>query len=453
MTAPTVVRYAPSPTGRLHLGSARPALLNWLFARREGGRYILRLDDTDRARSTDEYAESIKLDLAWLGVSPDLVVRQQDRTALYDSARDRLIAAGRLYRAYETEDELERRRARARALGRPPIYDRAALKLTEADHARLAAEGRRPHWRFRLDGRRVGFDDLIRGPQAIDTASMSDPVLIREDGSYLYTLTSVVDDIDLGVSHVIRGEDHISNTGTQIEIFEALGGAVPVFAHHNLLTDAQGGGFSKRLGSLSLTELREEGYEPLAVAMMAVLTGTSLAIEPYPDLDAVAERLDLSMISHGPARFDPAELTSLNARILHHMPFEMARPRLEKLGLADQTLWLALRANLAKFADIEALATLVRGPVQPVVAEEDRAFIDEARRLLPPAPWDETTFAAWANALKEKTGRKGRGLFEPLRLALTGRHDGPDLKTLLPLIGRDEALRRLSSQPFGWTVF
>jgi glutamyl-tRNA synthetase len=438
-----VVRYAPSPTGWLHLGNARPALLNWLFAQRQGGRYILRLDDTDVARSTDAFAEGIRADLDWLGIVPDVAVRQQDRLALYDAARNRLIAAGRLYRAYETEDELERRRARARALGRPPIYDRAALRLTDADHQRLAEEGRRPHWRFRLDGRAASFADLIRGDHTVNTGSMSDPVLIREDGSYLYTLTSVVDDIDLGVTHVIRGEDHLSNTGTQIEIFEALGGPLPVFAHHNLLTDASGEGFSKRLGSLSLRELREAGFEAMAVATMAALTGTSLPVEPYPSLEAIAERLELPMISHGPARFDPSELEGLNARLLHGLPFEAVRPRLAVLGLDDEGLWLGLRGNLRRFGDIANLARLVKGPIEPQIAITDRSFINAARALLPPAPWGEGTFASWIESLKSASGRKGRALFEPLRLALTGTTDGPDLKALLPLIGRDEALRRL----------
>lgn len=440
----TKVRYAPSPTGRLHLGNARPALLNWLFALKQDARYVLRLDDTDVARSTDEFAAGIHADLAWLGVTPDIVVRQQDRTAIYNAARDRLIAAGRLYRAYETEDELDRKRARARALGRPPIYDRAALALTEADHARLAGEGRQPHWRFRLDGRPVEFIDLIKGPQTVNTASMSDPVLIRADGSYLYTLPSVADDIELGITHVIRGEDHVSNTGTQIEIFEALGGELPTFAHHNLLTGADGEGFSKRLGSLSLSDLREAGYEALAVAIMAVLTGTSLPIEPYASLAAIAEKLDFSMISHGPARFDPLELDSLNARLLHGMTFEVARPRLAALGLEDEKLWIALRENLTRFNDIVDLAQLVRGPVTPEIAPEDSDFIGLARELLPAEPWDGATFSAWANALKERSGRKGKTLFMPLRLALTGRHDGPDLKSLLPLLGRKACLDRLS---------
>lgn len=440
----TVVRYAPSPTGRLHLGNARPALLNWLFALKTQGQYVLRYDDTDAARSTDAFARSIADDLAWLGISPHLTVRQSDRTALYDAARDRLVAAGRLYPAYETEDELARKRARARTLGRPPIYDRAALNLTPGERARLEAEGRNPHWRFRLDGRQVRFDDLIRGTQTVNTATMSDPVLIREDGSYLYTLPSVVDDIDLGVTHVIRGEDHISNTGAQIELFEALGGPVPAFAHHNLLTGAGGEGLSKRLGSLSLAELREQGYEAIAVAILAVLTGTSLPVEPYPSLEAIAERLDFPMISHGPARFDPAELAALNARFVHAMSYDEARPRLESLGLADERLWLAVRDNLSRFGEIAEWARVVTGPVASVVADEDREFVALAREFLPPEPWDGTTWSVWTEALKQKTGRKGRALYMPLRLALTGRDHGPELKGLLPLVGRKASADRLS---------
>ena len=440
----TTVRYAPSPTGRLHLGNARPALLNWLLAKANAGTYILRLDDTDTARSTEAFAEGIAEDLDWLGITPDRKVRQSDRTALYDAAREKLIASGRLYPAYETEDELDTKRARARLLGRPPIYDRAALQLTDTDRSKLEAKGRRPHWRFRLDGKPVQFTDLIKGPQTVNTASMSDPVLIRADGSYLYTLPSVVDDIDLAITHVIRGEDHVSNTGTQIEIFEALGGRVPLFAHHNLLTGAEGEGLSKRIGSLSLGELREAGYEPMAVAIMAVLTGTSLPLEPYPDLESLGHALALSMISHGPARFDPVELDSLNARMLHQMPFDVAAPRLAAAGTISEPVWLALRGNLKRFGDIADLNTLVDGPITPVIAGEDRDFLASARETLPPEPWDQATWDLWTTALKEKSGRKGRGLFHPLRLALTGREQGPELRSLLPLIGRTASLARLS---------
>lgn len=437
-----IVRYAPSPTGRLHLGNARPALLNWLFALKTGGTYILRLDDTDTARSTEEFARGIDEDLAWLGVTPAKRVRQSDRTALYDAARDKLVASGRLYPAYETEEELEIKRGRARLLGKPPIYDRAALALSDEQRAVYEAEGRKPHWRFRLDGRPVQFDDLIKGSQTVNTASMSDPVLIRADGSYLYTLPSVVDDIDLGITHVIRGEDHVSNTGTQIEIFEALGGPVPTFGHHNLLTGAEGEGLSKRIGSLSLGELRADGFESLAVALVATLTGTSLPVEPYPDLGALSEKLDLSMISHGPARYDPAELESLNARLLHEMPYTAAAPRLPRvIGAAA---WSILRQNLKRFSDVEIWAKVLAGETSHSHPTEDKAFLADALELLPAEPWDETTWSQWTTALKQKSGRKGRDLFHPLRLALTGREDGPDFKSLLPLLGRKVCRDRLS---------
>jgi len=440
----TIVRFAPSPTGQIHLGNARPALLNWLYARSNKGTYVLRFDDTDIERSKREYADAIETDLKWLGVTPDLIVRQSERFDLYNEARDRLVAMGRLYPCYETPDELDRRRARARAMGKPPIYDRAALNLTDDDRAKLEAEGRKPHWRFKLDGKPVTFTDLIRGEQTVNTASMSDPVLIRGDGSYLYTLPSVVDDIDLAITHVIRGEDHVSNSGVQIELFEALGATLPVFAHHNLLTDEQGQGLSKRLGSLAIAELRADGFEAIAVATMATLTGTSVDIEPVASTDALAAKLDFSMISHGPARYAPAELESLNARILHAMPYEVAEPRLKALGLEGEAMWLALRENLKRFDDIVDWAKLISGPIVSAASAEDQAFLAEAAEMLPAEPWDETTWRDWTSALKEKTGRKGKSLFEPLRLALTGRHDGPELRILLPLIGRKACLDRLT---------
>lgn len=445
MTNPVTVRFAPSPTGRIHLGNARTALFNWLFAKRQGGQFVLRYDDTDLERSTRAFADGIAEDLAWLGIVPDRVERQSERFARYDAARARLIAAGRLYPCYETEDELDRRRARARALGLPPIYDRAALKLNDDDRARLEAEGRKPHWRFKLDGRAVTFADLVRGAQTVNTDTMSDPVLIRADGSYLYTLPSVVDDIEMGITHIVRGEDHVSNTGVQIEIFEALGAKAPVFAHHNLLSDKDGQGLSKRLGSLSLSQLREDGYEPLAVAIVATLTGTALPVEPLGSLDELAQKLDFSAVSHGPARFDPAELDGLNARLLHQMEFAAARPRLTALGLDDEPLWLALRPNLALFGDIADLAGLIKGPVEPVIDPEDADFLAEAAKLLPD-PLTEDSWGEWTNALKAATGRKGRALFHPLRLALTGREQGPELRTLLPLLGRKACLDRLAAR-------
>ncbi|ACB27508.1 glutamate--tRNA ligase [Methylobacterium radiotolerans] len=441
----TLVRFAPSPTGYLHIGNARPALLNALFARRTGGRFLLRLDDTDAERSTEAFAEAIGEDLAWLGIVPDLFARQSARTAQHDAAADRLRAAGRLYPCYETPEELERRRRRQLGRGQPPIYDRAALRLTGDERAALEAEGRRPHWRFLLEARTVGWDDLVRGPAHVDCASLSDPVLIRADGSYLYTLPSVVDDADLGITHVIRGEDHVTNTGVQVQIFEALGAAVPVFGHHNLLTTADGEGLSKRLGHLSLRGLREAGYEPAAVRSLAVLTGSAESVRAVPDLDTLAGLVDLGEISRAPARFDPAELDGLNARLIHAMPYREAAARLADLGIpADraEAFWLAVRANLSRVPEAAPWWRVVTGPVEPVLTEP--AVIAAAVESLPPEPFGPETWNAWTTEIRTRTGAKGRGLFMPLRLALTGLEHGPDLAGLLPLIGRERAARRLS---------
>ena len=438
-----VVRFAPSPTGMIHIGNARPALLNWCMARRTGGRFILRFDDTDQERSKESYALAIAKDLAWLGIEPALVVRQSDRIALYDAAADRLRAAGRLYACYETEDELDRRRKRLAARGLPPVYDRAALKLTEAEKAALEAEGRRPYWRFLLDRRVVEWEDGIRGPAHVDTASLSDPVLVRGDGAYLYTLTSVVDDIDLGVTLVLRGEDHVTNTAVQIEIFEALGGPLPAFAHHNLLTTASGEGLSKRSGSLSIASLRESGLEPMAVASLAVLTGTAEAVRPVGSLDDLAALVDLSRISRAPARFDPADLDTLNARLLHDTPYDAVAERLRAIGVhGGEEFWLAVRGNLVRLADAAAWWEVVDGTVAPV-ADRDEAFLAAAAGLLPQAPWSDVTWSEWTSTVKGATGRSGKALFMPLRFALTGLDHGPELKALLPLIGREKVMARL----------
>ena len=442
-----LVRFAPSPTGFLHIGNARPALLNALFALANGGRFLLRLDDTDRERSTDAFAEAIETDLAWLGIVPDLRARQSDRTAVYDAAAERLKALGRLYPCYETPEELERRRKRQLGRGLPPIYDRAALALTAAERAALEAEGRIPHWRFKLEPRIVAWDDLVRGTAHVDCASLSDPVLVRADGSYLYTLPSVVDDADLGVTHVIRGEDHVTNTGVQVQIFEALGAALPVFGHHNLLTTADGEGLSKRLGHLSLRSLREAGYEPAAVRSLAVLTGSAEAVRAVATMDELAGLVDLAHISRAPAKFDPHELDGLNARILHEMAFAEAAERLDALGIPAaiaEPLWLAVRANLHRIAEVRDWWQVVAGPVAPVIA--DAAVTDAALATLPPEPYVPETWKAWTTAIRERTGAKGKALFMPLRLALTGLEHGPDLATLLPLIGRDRTARRLAGE-------
>ena len=442
-----IVRFAPSPTGRIHIGNARTALLNWLFAVRERGLFILRFDDTDRARSRAEYADSIEADLAWLGIIPGFQCRQSERMALYDAAAMKLRATGRLYPAYETADELDRRRKRQQALGRPPIYDRAALRLSAAERAALEAQGRRPHWRFRLDPSIVHWNDMVRGPSHIDCSSLSDPVLVREDSTYLYTLPSVVDDIDLRVSHLIRGEDHVTNTAVQIQIFEALAGKAPSFGHHNLLTDASGEGLSKRTGALSISSLREGGVEALAVAALAVLVGSAEAVRPVASLRELAAAVNLAHLSHGAARFDEAELRALSARTLHALPYESMRERLaalEIVGADAEPFWNAVRGNLMQLADARDWWRVTHGEIEPIV--EDRDFLSQAAACLPPAPWDLSTWATWTSALKASSGRKGRALFHPLRLALTGCESGPELAALLPLIGRIKALDRLSAR-------
>ncbi|HUG60467.1 MAG TPA: glutamate--tRNA ligase [Methylomirabilota bacterium] len=449
------VRFAPSPTGYLHIGNARTALFNAMLALRAGGRMILRLDDTDRARSTEAFAIAIEEDRAWLGIRPDVVVRQSDRSVRHAAVTADLIARGLLYPAYETPDELDRARSRRRLRGQPPVYDRAALRLTDDDRVRQETEGRRPHYRFLLpnhDGdpfapRRtdVTWTDLCRGPETVDLASLSDPVLVREDGTWLYTLPSVVDDIDLGITHIVRGEDHVTNTGVQIALFQACGAPVPEFGHHNLLTDAGGEGLSKRTGALSLRSLRDAGYEPEAVAVLATTLGTSHPAEPVATLSDLAGAFDLSAVSRSPARFDPADLANLNARTVHGLPFERAAPRLAALGIpADPAFWAVVAANCERFDDAVDWWRVVTGPVTPVVAEEDRDFLAKAADLLPPGPFDAETFRTWTGALKAETGRKGRALFMPLRLALTGLDHGPEIAALLPLIGRERALQRLA---------
>jgi len=436
----TIVRFAPSPTGRIHIGNARTAILNWLLAKKTSGHFVLRYDDTDTARSTEEFARGIAADLDWLGIKPDRVEYQSKRFDRYDEGANALRAAGKLYPCYEAADELDRRRKRQLARGLPPVYDRAALKLTDDDRVKLEAEGRKPHWRFKLDHRTVTWTDLIRGAQHIDTASLSDPVLVREDGSYLYTLPSVIDDIDFGISHVIRGEDHVVNTAVQIEITEALGGTPPDYAHHSLLTGADGKGLSKRLGSLSIAAMREAGLEAMAVVSHAALLGTSGNIHPCIDYDELIEGFDLAKLSRAPARFDESELAHLNARLLHMTPWETVRDR---LAYGSEAFWLAIRGNLEKLGDSRRWHEIISNRINAAVAAEDHVFVSAAVEHLPPAPWDTTTWKTWTDALKVATGRKGKELFMPLRLALTGLDHGPELAQLLPLIGRDKVLERL----------
>lgn len=437
------VRFAPSPTGLLHAGNARTALLNWLFAKKLGGRFLLRIDDTDAARSTKAFEEAIYRDLAWLGLTHDGTDRQINRLTKYSAAFYRLQAAGLVYPCFETEAELDRQRSLLAARKLPPIYNRASLE--PANKAKWEAEGRKPHWRFKLSRSKVSWTDLVRGPVEIDTATMSDPVLVREDGAFLYTLPSVADDIDMAITHVVRGEDHVTNTAAQIEIFQALGGPVPKFAHFPLLVGAGGEALSKRLGSLSLESLREAGIEPLAVAAYLAKIGTSDPVEPRQSLGELASEFDFAKIGRAPAHFVTEELEALNAKTLHAMPYSAVAARVPSInGISGEAFWDAIKPNLTKLSDAAGMARLVTGPVTPVI--EDAVLAEKAAALLPPEPWDETTWGAWTKAVSAETGAKGRGLFHPLRLALTGLEHGPELKKLLPLIGRDKSVARLKGQ-------
>ena len=438
------LRFAPSPTGRLHLGNARGALVNWLHARRHGGRLLLRLDDTDRQRSTAEFAQAIQDDLLWLGLGWDEFVRQSDRLERYAAAAERLRGAGRLYPCYETEEELQLKRFQMVAGGGVQIYDRAALRLSERQIRDYEAEGRRPHWRFLIAYEETAWDDAIRGRQSFQGSRLSDPVLLRADGTPTYTLASVVDDAELGITHVVRGEDHVANTAVQLQIFRALGAVREIaFAHFTLLTDAGGHNLSKRLGSLSIASLREEGIEPMAINSLLARLGTADPVEACAALEELLPRFDLGRFSRAAPKLDVEEIRRLNGPVLLASPFAAVRGRLEAAGLAgiDEPFWLAIRANLSRLGEAAQWWSICRAVLEPRV--DDPGFAAQAAALLPPEPWDEATWGAWTRAVSEATGRKGRALFMPLRLALTAREHGPELKTLLPILGRDRAQTRL----------
>jgi glutamyl-tRNA synthetase len=436
-----VTRFAPSPTGRLHVGNIRTALHNWLWARKQGGRFLLRIDDTDQARSEEAYVAAIRGDLAWLGLDWDEEQRQSVRFGAYEAALERLRAAGRVYPAYETAQELDLKRKIQLGRGKPPVYDRAALALTDADRGRLEAEGRRPHWRFRLDhAAPISWQDLIRGPQHLEPALLSDPVVRREDGTWLYMLPSVVDDVEMGVTHVVRGEDHVTNTGLQLQMFEALGAPVPAFAHEALLTGAEGK-LAKRLGSTGVEALREAGIEPEALIAKLARIGTSLPVEPLTDPAPLIAGFDFATFGRAPARFDLAELEGLNARIVHQLPYARARDRLPA-GMAEAD-WNAIRPNLKTVAEAGQWWEILHGHVEQAAATEDQEFLASAAAAAESLDWSESPWPQLVARLKETTGRAGKPLFHPLRRALTGRDSGPEMAALLPLIGRDESIARL----------
>jgi glutamyl-tRNA synthetase len=440
----SILRFAPSPTGYLHIGNARPALINAILARKSGGKFILRLDDTDTERSTETFATAIQEDLNWLSIHWDRFERQSTRVARYADALAGLKASGLVYPCYETPDELDRKRKLQQTRGLPPVYDRAALKLSAEARSELEAAGIAPHYRFKLSGNTANWHDGVRGDAHIETSSLSDPVLVRGDGTVLYTFASVVDDIDMGVTHIIRGEDHVANTAVQLELFAALGAKPPQFAHHNLITTTTGEEMSKRKGSLSIRSFREDGADPMAVVCVAVLTGSSEAVRPFKTMDELAEVFDLSKLSRALTKFDPAEIGALSARLLHEKPFEEVEALLKAQGITGEKsreFWACVHSNLAKIDEAKDWWAIATATCETVLSEPD--YISDAIALLPAAPFTHNTWGEWTDALKAKTGRKGKALFMPLRLALTGLEHGPELKLLLPLMGRELCLKRL----------
>ena len=438
------VRFAPSPTGKLHVGNLRTALVNYLFARQAGGTFMLRIDDTDTERSSAAYEAAIRADLTWMGMSWDCEDRQSDRLARYDEALAMLLQSGRAYACYETAEELALKRKAQLNAGRPPVYDRAALKLTDAQKAAYEAEGRRPHYRFKLLDEEVAWTDLVRGDVAYHMSSLSDPVIIREDGRVIYTLASVVDDIDHEITAILRGEDHVTNSAAQIQLFEALGASAPQMGHLALLSGAEGEGLSKRLGSLSIEELRQDGVEPMAVASVLGRIGTSQSVQPLSAMAALIDSFDISAFGRATAKFDPQELHQINARIVQQYEFDEVKDRVQPLGIDDAAFWFAVRGNLASVSDAKIWWDVCHSAIAPVI--EDTDLCQAAMSLLPSDDITDETWKPWTKAVADQTGKKGRSLFMPLRLALTGQASGPEMAGLLPFLGRERIMARLQGQ-------
>lgn len=435
------VRFAPSPTGMMHIGNARMALVNYLYAKKEGGTFLLRVDDTDQERSKPEYEQAIKDAMNWLGLSWDEEEHQSARMDRYEDVFEKLKADGLVYDCYETPEELEFMRKRLRSRGKAPIYDRSALDLSDADREKLKAEGRQAHWRFKLPADDIAWTDLVQGEKKFLAANLADPVIRRADGTFLYMMPSAIDDIDLGVTHVLRGEDHVSNTAVQIAMFKVLNdGNFPAFAHLPLLSGTEGEKLSKRKGSMSLAEMQEDGLEAMSINSLLAHLGTSENIEAVNSLDELVASFDIASFGRGTPKFDFKELERLNSKLIHEMDWATASARLNLEG-ADEAFWEAVRPNLSRVKDAQDWADIVYGKVTPII--EDADFAVQAKDLLPAGDWDETTWQTWTTAVKEATGRKGKQLFMPLRQALTGMDHGPELGVLLPLLGREKVEARL----------
>ena len=438
-----ITRFAPSPTGLLHVGNIRTALFNYLFSLKDAGEFILRIDDTDTERSKIEYADQILRDLDWLGIKLDKIYKQSERIEIYNKYFQELIDNNLIYKCFESPEELDTKRKRLVARRMPPIYDRSSLYLSESEIKKYLDEGRKPYWRFKLSGKRINFEDLIRGNVSVDTSAQSDPVIVREDGGFLYNLPSVIDDIEMGITNIIRGEDHVTNSAIQVEMFRSLGKEAPIFGHHPLLVDENGDPFSKRNSAVSIKGLMEDNYEPMAINSLNASIGTSIEINTFKSLNDIADRINLNQVARAPARFSINQLSKLNSDILSQLDNKIISKRLSIKNINfDEKIWNVIKSNIDNLSEYEKWDKIIKGSIKTDNLDSD--YMKLAESLLPPEPWDEDTWGKWISSIKEVSDKKGKDLFLPLRMAITGQSYGPELKNIILLMGYDKIKYRLS---------
>ncbi|MBD5405516.1 glutamate--tRNA ligase [bacterium] len=445
------VRFAPSPSGYVHIGNIKTAIFNWLFLLSEkqkgnDGKFLLRIDDTDLSRTKQEYIDAVKEDVKWFGIDWDESFHQSSRFDRYNECFEKLKAEGRVYVCYETAEELEAKRKRQIARKVAPVYDRSALNLTEEDKKKLEAEGRKPYWRFKLNEGDVVFNDLVKGECKFNMKHLSDPVIIREDGTYLYNFPSVIDDMDSGITHIIRGQDHLTNTAMQIQMFEALGAKfIPQFAHYPMILNAEGHKFSKRESDISIRNLKNDGIEAMTIANILVGLGSANGGKMHKNMEELASTFALSNYGSAFSRFDMDTFYKENGKLLRVLDFDDVKDRLVSIdGRIDAKFWNMVRGNIDKLSDISYWVNVVYGDIEaPALSSDERSFLNTALSSLPVGDFDENTMKIWANAIMDATGKKGRDLYHPIRLCLTGIEYGPEMTALLPLMGRDKVIERI----------
>ncbi len=438
-------RFAPSPTGKIHIGNARSAILNWVYCKQNKGEFILRIDDTDQNRSSKEYENNIKSDLQWLGIEWSYSFNQSSRSNVYNDKIEFLKNKKRLYPCFETAEELALKKKSLLSSGKPPIYDRSSLNLSEEEINQKIKSGKKPHWRFKLETDQIFWNDLIKGDVSFDPKNLSDPILIREDGTLLYHLPSVIDDIQENITHIIRGEDHIANTAYHIQIFKALKSTIPIFAHHPFLIDDKGKGFSKRMGSLTIENFKTEGFENITLLNYFLFIGSSKNIDPIKDLNKIINKFDINNLSKSSAKYSKDSLVSLNKDTIKLFSFDEIKYKLNNIknNLQNENFWCFVKNNITFINQISNWEKVITTINSYKDLNIDKNFIDIAADQLPDEPFDEKTWDIWTSKIKEKTGLKGKDLFMPLRLMLTGKTHGPELKYFMPLFDKNGILEKL----------